>query len=123
MAAKKLTLYGIPNCDTCRRALRWLETNNVEHDFHDVRMDGLSIQTLERWCDRVEWEKLLNKRSLTWRKIAELDKQNLNRNKALALLLEYPTLIRRPVLESSLVTAVGFSEAGYAKIVAKLADR
>lgn len=117
MAQETFTLYGIPNCDTCRKARRWLEDNGASYRFHDVRKDGMDIQTLERWSDRVDVEKLLNKRSTSWRQLSDTKKSDLSRSKVLALLLENPTLIRRPVLESKLVTATGFSETGYRKIL------
>ncbi len=117
MTQEAFTLYGIPNCDTCRKARRWLDEHGASYRFHDVRKDGLDIQTLERWSDRVDVERLLNKRSTSWRELDAAKKSDLGRSKILALLLENPTLIRRPVLESKLVTAAGFSEAGYQKIL------
>ncbi|MEO0995941.1 MAG: arsenate reductase [Pseudomonadota bacterium] len=115
-----ITIYGITNCDTCQKARRWLDARQVDYRFHDLRQDGLTIQMLERWCARVDWEKILNKRSLTWRKIPELDRQNLSRNKALALMLDHPTLIRRPVFDAEKVTAVGFTDDGYKAILSRL---
>ena len=115
-----LTIYGIVNCDTCRKARRWLTDNDIEYAFHDFRSDGVTVQMLERWCDRIEWQKILNKRSLTWRKIPQLDRQNLSRSKALSLMLENPTLIRRPVLETDELTAVGYTEDGYREIIERI---
>lgn len=111
-----LILHGIVNCDSCRNARRWLDAHELEYEFHDLRADGITVQMLERWCDRVDWRKILNKRSLTWRKVPERAKKKLSRSKALALILEHPTLVRRPVLETKEVTAVGFSEDGYCQI-------
>ncbi|MBT8101223.1 MAG: arsenate reductase [Gammaproteobacteria bacterium] len=105
-----LTVYGIKSCDTCRKARKYLTAKNIEHRFHDVRDDGLDIQMLERWANRIGWEKLLNKQSLTWRKIPEVDRADMSRDKALAAMIERPTLIKRPVLESKKFIAVGFSE-------------
>ncbi len=116
-----LTVYGIKSCDTCRRARKYLTENDIEHSFHDVRDDGLDIQMLERWTDRIGWEKLLNKKSLTWRKIPEVDRNDMTRDKALAAMIDKPTLIKRPVLESPAFIAVGFSEARFADFLAKLA--
>ena len=82
-----LTVYGIKSCDTCRRARKYLTEHQIEHEFHDVRDDGLDIQTLERWAGRIGWEKLLNKRSLTWRKLPEVDRNDMSREKALSCLL------------------------------------
>jgi len=113
-----LTIYGIPSCDTCRKARKWLTENNREHTFHDLRQDGLDIQMLDRWSRTLEWQKLLNTRSLTWRKIPEVDRTGMTKNRAIALMLEQPTLVKRPVLECEEFVAVGFSPANYAKIFA-----
>ena len=105
-----LTVYGIKSCDTCRKARKYLDDRKIEHAFHDIRDSGLNIQMLERWASRISWKTLLNKQSLTWRKIAEVDKSELSKNKALALMIENPTLIKRPVFEDEKYIAVGFSE-------------
>ncbi len=115
-----LTVYGIKSCDTCRKALRFMETRDIEHQFHDVRDDGLNIQMLERWADHVGWEKLLNKRSLTWRKVPEADRGDMNRDRALRLLLDQPTLVKRPVIEGRRYTAVGFSEKRFTEFLERL---
>jgi len=105
-----LTVYGIKSCDSCRKARKFLTEKDIEFTFHDLREDGLDIQMLERWSDRLGWERLLNKKSLTWRKIPEVDRNDMTRDKALAAILERPTLVKRPVLESKEFIAVGFSE-------------
>ncbi len=116
-----LTVYGIRSCDTCRKARKYLSDHDIEHHFHDVRDDGLDIQMLERWADRIGWEKLLNKRSLSWRKIPEVDRNDMTRNKALAAMIDKPTLIKRPVLESAEFLAVGFSEKRFTDFLGRLA--
>lgn len=105
-----LAVYGIKSCDTCRKARKFLDDNGIEHTFHDVRDDGLNIQMLERWADRIKWESLLNRRGLTWRKIPEVDREGMTRGKALAAMIDNPTLIKRPVFEHENYFAVGFSE-------------
>jgi arsenate reductase len=105
-----LTVFGIKSCDTCRKARKYFAENDIEFRFHDVRDDGLDIQMLERWADRIDWTKLLNKQSLTWRKIPEVDRNDMSISKAFALMIENPTLVKRPVLESETFIAVGFSE-------------
>jgi arsenate reductase len=112
-----LTVFGIRSCDTCRRAQKYLTEHNIEFRFHDVRVDGLNIQTLERWSDRIGWEKLLNRQSLTWRKIPETDKTQITRSRALGMMIEQPTLIKRPLLESKEFIAVGFSEKRFADFI------
>lgn len=114
-----LTVYGIKSCDTCRKARKYLAENDIEFRFHDVRDDGLDIQMLERWSDRIEWMKLLNRQSLTWRKIPEVDRGDMSKEKAFALMLDQPTLVKRPVLESDRFMAVGFSEKRFSEYWAK----
>ena len=110
-----LNVYGIKSCDTCRRAKKFLEDRNIEFRFHDLREDGLDIQMLERWSARIEWQRLLNRKSLTWRKIPEADRENMTRDRAFATMLEQPTLVKRPVLEDPSFFAVGFSETRFAE--------
>lgn len=105
-----LVVHGIKSCDTCRRALKYLRDNEIEHRFHDVREDGLTIQMLERWSARIDWEKLLNRKSLSWRKVPEADRNGMTRDKALAAMIEQPTLLKRPVFEDVDFFAVGYSE-------------
>lgn len=114
-----LTVYGIKSCDTCRKARKFFAENDIEFRFHDVRDDGLDIQMLERWASRIEWEKLLNRKSLTWRKIPDADKENMTKDRAFALMLDQPTLVKRPVLESPRFMAVGFSEKRFGDYWAK----
>ena len=115
-----LAVYGIRSCDTCRRAQKYLAEHNIEYRFHDLRVDGLDIQTLELWADRIGWEKLLNKQSLTWRKIPEVDRAEISRSRALGIMIEQPTLIKRPVLESNRFIAVGFSEKRFADFIDRM---
>ena len=108
-----LTLYGIKNCDTVKKARRWLEANGVAFQFHDVRTDSLDLTTIESWSENVPWEVLLNKRGTTWRKLDDPRKEHLDRQTAIALMLENPTLIKRPVLSDNAGCMVGFSETDY----------
>ena len=114
-----LTVYGLKSCDTCRKARKFLAERDIDFRFHDVRDDGLDIQMLERWASRIEWEKLINRRSLTWRRIPEVDRIDIDMDRALALLIEHPTLLKRPVLESETLMAVGFSERRFAEFLAR----
>jgi len=116
-----LTVYGIKSCDTCRKAKKYLAEHNIDFRFHDVRDDGLDIQMLERWSERIDWEKLVNRQSLTWRKIPEVDRARMGRNKAFATMIEQPTLMKRPVFEHDAYFAVGFSEQRFANFLNKLA--
>ncbi len=112
-----LRVYGIKSCDTCRKASKYLADKNIEFSFHDLRDDGLDIQMLERWTQRIGWERLLNKQSLTWRKIPEVDRNDMSRDKALAAMIDNPTLIKRPVIETKKFIAVGFSEKRFGDFI------
>ena len=102
-----LTVYGIRQCDTCRKALGWLEQKGIEHRFHDLRTDGLDAGLLKQWLDSEFSGLLVNRRSTTWRQLSETQRQSQGR--ALAdLLLEHPTLIKRPVFVRGKIVAVGF---------------
>lgn len=104
-----LTLYGIPNCDTVKKARRWLDAAGVAHDFHDFRKDGLDAARLQGWIDALGWEKLLNKSGTTFRKLPDAQKQALDAASAKALMLDQPAMIRRPVVEADGAISVGFS--------------
>ena len=114
-----LTVYGLRSCDTCRKARKFLAERDIDFRFHDVRDDGLDIQMLERWVSRIDWQRLLNRQSLTWRKIPEVDRADIDIDRALALIMDNPTLLKRPVLESETLLAVGFSERRFADFLAK----
>lgn len=102
-----LTVYGIKQCDTCRKALKWLTTQGIDHSFHDFRVDGLNSELLAGWLDSSFADRLVNRRSTTWRQLA--DEQRQSEGKALLeLLLENPTLIKRPVFVTGEIVAVGF---------------
>ncbi|MDH5592370.1 MAG: ArsC family reductase [Gammaproteobacteria bacterium] len=109
-----LTLYGIKNCDTVKKARRWLNANGVDFQFHDFRTDGLDQSTIESWLQFVSWEVLLNKRGTTWRKLEDPRKEQLDQTTVIDLMLENPTLIKRPVLTDNSNCLVGFKEADYA---------
>ncbi len=109
-----MIVFGIKNCDTVKKARRWLDENGVDYQFHDFRQDGLDKTTIESWLKSVEWETLLNKRGTTWRKLDDPRKEQLDEASAVALMLENPTLIKRPVAQTDSVCLVGFKEAIYA---------
>lgn len=111
-----LTLYGISNCDTCKKARKWLDSNSVRYRFHDLRRDRLDGTMLARWAKSVGWQKLLNTRSTTWRGLAATAKQDLDEERAMELMLQHPTLIKRPVLENTKTVIVGFSVDTYDKV-------
>ncbi len=114
-----VTLYGIKSCDTVRKAHRWLKENGIPCHFHDFRRDGLERERLERWTERLGWEALLNRRSATWRQLPAERKEELNGTRATTLMLENPTLIRRPVLESGDTCLVGFHEPQWREVLSR----
>ena len=107
------TLYGIANCDTVRKARKWLSAHEVDFQFHDLRKDGLSAKQLKHWVQAVGWETLLNRRGQTWRKLPDKAKADINEASALKLMQAEPTLIKRPVLEIKSQIHVGFKESDY----------
>ncbi len=104
-----MILYGIPNCDTVKKARRWLDDQRVAYRFHDFRKDGLDPDLLQRWIDALGWEKLLNKAGTTFRKLPDEAKAGLDPASAKALMLDQPAMIRRPVVERGDEVSVGFS--------------
>lgn len=110
-----VTVYGIRSCDTCRKAATWLEDHGIEYRFVDLRADGFGETELTRWQDQAGWEQLLNKRSLTWRKIPPVDREGLDAPRAAQLILEHPTVLRRPLLEFGDEVLLGFDATEYAR--------
>ena len=112
-------IYGIANCDTVKKARRWLDDHLVKHQFHDFRRDGLTTKQLKDWLTEVKLDILLNKRSRTWRELDESDKSNLTQAKAMKLMLEQPSLIKRPVLIMGKRILVGFDAKQYESLFVK----
>jgi arsenate reductase (glutaredoxin) len=94
-----ITIYGIKNCDTMKKARAWLDKRGVEYAFHDYKTEGISRERLERWEKKVGWEILLNRAGTTFRKLPDKDKNGVDAKKALVLMLAQPSMIKRPVLE------------------------
>lgn len=103
-----LTVYGIRQCDTVRKAVKWLELQGIEHRFHDFRTDGLQAEVLQGWLDSEFSDKLVNRRSTTWRQLSDEQRQSEGES-LLNLLLEFPTLIKRPVFVTDRIFAIGFN--------------
>ncbi len=109
-------MYGIKNCDTIKKARKFLDTHNIEYVFHDFREDGLNPVQLRSWMNQLGWEKLINKRSTTWRNLPDETKQNMDETLALVVAEDQPTIIKRPVLELPDKVVVGFSEKMYSDL-------
>lgn len=107
------TVYGIKNCDTIKKALKWLDNNNIEYTFHDYRVDGLDAALLDSLCDLADPQLMLNKRSTSFRALTDEQKANLDNDSLKALFLETPTLIKRPLLIHNGESQLGFKAEQY----------
>lgn len=108
-----LRMYGIPNCDTIKKAKTWLTDQGVEFDFHNYKKDGISEDKIRQWLKAVSWEELLNRRGTTWRKLDDSVKDNIDEQSAIQLMIEQPSIIKRPVLETDKKVLVGFKPDDY----------
>ena len=115
-----VTVYGISNCDTIKKARRWLDNAGIGYRFHDYRKDGLDQKQLESWVDELGWESVLNRRGTTWRKLPEAQKNTISRASAIALMLEQPAMIKRPLLDTGSEQVLGFSEDLYKQTFAPI---
>ncbi len=106
-----ITIYGLKNCDTCRKALKWLKENNTAHSFIDIRAETPSVSEIATWVQAVGTAVLVNKSSTTWRGLDDTTKESLTNANAADLLVENPTLIKRPVFVSGKTVIVGFKDA------------
>ncbi len=109
------TLYGIKNCDTIKKAKQWLEQNQIEYRFHDYRIDGIEQDWLASMTEQLGWENVLNKRGTTFRQLPQDVKDNVDRDKAIELMLAQPAMIKRPILTHNGQTILGFNAANYAE--------
>jgi Spx/MgsR family transcriptional regulator len=112
-----ITLYGIANCDSIKKTRRWLAQQRVAYRFHDYRKDGLPETQLRAWVEELGWEALVNRRGLTWRNLPEAVREGLDQESAIRVMLETPTLIRRPLLDTGASRHLGFSESIYAELL------
>jgi arsenate reductase len=108
-----LTLYGIPNCDTVKKARVWLDGRGIAHGFHDYKKAGIDAATLSGWARAVGWEVLLNRAGTTWRKLPDEAREGVDEAKAIALMVEEPSLIKRPVVTGGARLLVGFKLADW----------
>ena len=108
-----ITIYGIKNCDTMKKARAWLEKHGVEYQFHDYKTAGVDKERLEGWAKKTGWETLLNRAGTTFRKLPDKEKEGLTEKKAIALMLDQPSMIKRPVLDVGGKLLVGFKPEQY----------
>ena len=113
----KITIHGIKNCDTMKKARAWLEAAGIAHDFHDYKSAGITPAQLQAWVQKAGWEALLNRAGTTFRKLPDDQKQGLDEARAMALMLAQPSMIKRPVLTKGDALIIGFDAARYAKML------
>jgi arsenate reductase (glutaredoxin) len=106
-------LYGIKNCDTCKKARVWLDNNGISYKFHDYRVDGLTLEQLHHFAASLGWKAMLNRSSTSWRQLSSDQQADLTEAKALQLMLELPTLIKRPILDTGNELLIGFKPEHY----------
>ncbi len=116
--AMPITIYGIKNCDTMKKARAWLDKHGVDYSFHDYKTAGVERERLERWEKKVGWETLLNRAGTTFRKLPDKEKTGLNPQRAVALMLAQPSMIKRPVLDLGAgKLLVGFAPEQYEAVL------
>ena len=111
-----ITLYGIKNCDTVKKARKWLDVHGVDYQYHDFREDGVDQEAVAGWIEELGWQNLLNRHSQSWKALAEQARLNMDDKAARKAVLLHPTLIKRPLLDTGQQRYTGFSAASYAKI-------
>jgi arsenate reductase (glutaredoxin) len=111
-----VTIYGIKNCSTMKKAFDWLGANGVAYDFHDYKKAGVTTAELARWCGAAGWQTVLNRAGTTFKKLADADKEGLTQDKAIALMVAQPSMIKRPVLEADGKLEIGFKPERYAAL-------
>lgn len=113
-----MKVYGIKNCNTVAKALKWLSDNGVSYEFHDYKKLGISEEKLEEWSEKTGWEALLNKRGTTWKKLSpELQNEVTNKAAAINLMTEKTSVIKRPIIENENVLVLGYDEEAYQQLI------
>ena len=112
-----MKLYGIPNCDTVKKARNWLDKHNLDYDFHDFRKDGVDEALISQWIAELGWEQIVNKRSTSWRNLPDDTKASMNAVLAIQEVMTQPTLIKRPVLQTKQNLVIGFNDKTYQELL------
>lgn len=110
-----IKIFGIKNCDTMKKAFRWLDDNNLEYSFHDYKKEGLDEATAKAWVDELGWDNIINKRGTTWRKLDEETKATMDNNNAVHIMIAQPSIIKRPLLTVKESVYLGFDAESYAQ--------
>lgn len=108
-------VYGIPNCDTVKKAITWLKENDIPFKFHNYKKEGISQEKLNEWLTQEPWDVLVNKAGTTWKKLSEEEKAN-DHTSAIALMLDKTSVIKRPIIEGDKIVAIGFKSENYEKV-------
>lgn len=111
-----ITMYGIPNCDTMKKARAWLTEHGIEYRFHDYKKAGIDEKTVRAWVAELGWQALLNTRGMMWRKVPQAIRDAIDEESAIALMLETPSIIKRPVLDTGDKRHVGFKPEQYGRL-------
>jgi arsenate reductase (glutaredoxin) len=110
----KIIIYGIPNCDTTKKAMAWLQKNNIAFSFHDYKLQGISKEKLAVWCGKKGWETIFNKRSTTWRELPAVEQQKvIDQDTAIKVMLQNNSIIKRPIIEYGNAMIIGYNETAY----------
>lgn len=116
-----MKLFGIPNCDTVKKARTWLTENGFDYEWHDFKKQGLGAEQVQAWIDAIGWEPLINKQGTTWRKLDDATKASVvDADSAIAIMLANPSVIKRPVLVTETLTQVGFKPELYQDLLNKI---
>ena len=114
----KIIIYGIPNCDTTKKAMAWLKKNNIAFSFHDYKLQGISKEKLGAWCSKRGWETIFNKRSTTWRELPAIEQQKvIDQETAIKVMLQNSSIIKRPIVEYKNTIIAGFKETDYTDLL------
>jgi Spx/MgsR family transcriptional regulator len=111
-----ITMYGIPNCDTIKKAKKWLQEADISFDFHDYRKNGIDNTLVETFCQQLGWEQVLNKRGTTYRQLTQEQKESVDQQSVVPLLVEHPAMIKRPILNVDGQFHIGFKAPQYSDI-------
>jgi len=114
-----VSIYGIKNCDTMKKARAWLDEHGVNYTFHDYKTQGIDRPRLTAWCDELGWETVLNRAGTTFRALSDVDKANLTKARAIALMLAQPSMIKRPILDTGSKRIAGFKPGVYDELAVK----
>ncbi len=110
-----IKLYAIPNCNTVKKARTWLDENNIEYEFHNYKKQGIDKESLQQWIDDLGWETVINRKGMTWRKLDENIRNSMNAEKAVDIMLENQSIIKRPLIIKQGKTILGFNADNYAE--------